>query len=137
MREGWVPVRRKRHFQIVSPSGSVQTVPGSPSDWRTFLNFIKGIEREVANGEEGGDSETRQVGCRSLDDEAAAAEVIERDGRYIQGRFGCKEHPAGKVLRDSRIVFLRALRELGLDVEGVVETRPAPLYGGKNAAKKR
>jgi hypothetical protein len=77
------------------------------------------------------------IACRSLDDEAAAAEVIERDGRYIAGRFGCKEHPAGKVLRDSRIVFLRALRELGLDVEGVVESRPAPLYGGKNAAKKR
>jgi len=37
------------------------------------------------------------IACRSLDDEAAAAEVIERDGRYIAGRFGCKEHPAGKV----------------------------------------
>jgi hypothetical protein len=113
------------------------TIPKCPADigaagkrfWRAIHSsyVIDDVDRR----------EKLAIACRSLDDEASAAEAIERDGRYIQGRFGCKEHPAGKVLRDSRIVFLRALRELGLDVEGVVESRPAPLYGGKNAAKKR
>ncbi len=74
--------------------------------------------------------------CRSLDDEAAAAEAIERDGRYIQGRFGVKEHPAVKTAHNSRIIFLRALRELGFDVEGVVETRPPALYGGNNGEER-
>lgn len=68
------------------------------------------------------------VACRCLDDEAAAAAQIKIDGRYLEGRFGAKEHPAGKVLRDSRVIFLRALRELGLDVQGVVEDRPRGLH---------
>lgn len=55
--------------------------------------------------------------------EAQAA--IAKDGAYIEGRFGMKAHPALAVERDSRTAFLRATRELGLDLEAApAPTRP-------------
>jgi len=74
--------------------------------------------------------EKLHIACRSLDDEAAAAEIVKAEGRYIKDRFDqVREHPGLKTMRDSRVLVLRALRELGLDVEGEIESRPKRLHG--------
>jgi hypothetical protein len=46
VREGWTPIRRKRHFQILSPCGDLrQTIPGSPGDFRSFIKFRHDVNR--------------------------------------------------------------------------------------------
>ncbi len=46
---GWVYVRRRKHGLLRSPDRCFQTtVPGSPSDYRAYLNFKQDILR-VAN----------------------------------------------------------------------------------------
>jgi phage terminase small subunit len=54
--------------------------------------------------------------------EAQAA--VKADGAYVDGRFGMKSHPGLAVERDSRLAFLRAQRELGLDLEAPAASRP-------------
>ncbi len=65
-----------------------------------------------------------QAACEARDrlDEARAA--ITRDGAYVVGRFGPKSHPAIAVERDSRLVMVRCLRELGLDLEAPASRLP-------------
>jgi predicted RNA binding protein YcfA (HicA-like mRNA interferase family) len=43
--EGWQPSKRKRHWQVVSPKGTTQTIPLTPSDNRAFMNFRSDIKR--------------------------------------------------------------------------------------------
>lgn len=44
--DGWTPTRKKRHWQIISPTnGRVQTIPVTPSDNRAFMNFRSDIKR--------------------------------------------------------------------------------------------
>lgn len=57
------------------------------------------------------------VGLEAFDRMRQAQEAVSRDGAYIDGRFGVKAHPALAIERDSRVSFLRAQRELGLDLE--------------------
>jgi hypothetical protein len=43
---GWVYVRRRKHGLLKSPDKCFQTtVPGSPSDYRAFINFKHDILR--------------------------------------------------------------------------------------------
>lgn len=54
-----------------------------------------------------------------------AQEAVNKDGAYIPDRWGgLKAHPALAVERDSRIAFLRAQRELGLDLEAPASRPP-------------
>jgi P27 family predicted phage terminase small subunit len=62
--------------------------------------------------------------CEAMDRMRQARDAIEADGAYIEGRFGMKAHPALAVERDSRTAMLRAIRELGLDLESPASSRP-------------
>jgi P27 family predicted phage terminase small subunit len=62
--------------------------------------------------------------CEAMDRMAEARAAIEADGAYIDGRFGKKAHPALAIERDSRTAMLRAIRELGLDLEAPASSRP-------------
>ena len=43
---GWVYIRRRKHGLLRSPDKCFQTtVPGSPSDYRAFINFKKDVSR--------------------------------------------------------------------------------------------
>lgn len=44
--EGWKPIKKKRHWQIVPPDGGKPcTIPTTPSDGRAYLNFRCDIKR--------------------------------------------------------------------------------------------
>jgi P27 family predicted phage terminase small subunit len=59
-----------------------------------------------------------QVACESWDRMQQAQEVLREEGIITRGSRGqLQPHPATIVEKDSRIAFLRALRELNLDAE--------------------
>lgn len=64
------------------------------------------------------------VALEALDRMREAQQAVTADGAYIDGRFGKKAHPALAIERDSRLAFLRASRELGLDLEAPPTSRP-------------
>lgn len=55
-----------------------------------------------------------------------ARTIIGKEGIAMKTRDGSKAHPAVQVERDSRLAFLRALRELDLDVQPPAESRRRP-----------
>ena len=70
------------------------------------------------------DLERLTQACKCLDEISEAEAIIKAEGRYITDRFGQrKEHPAGRAIRDSRTLFFRAIRELGLDLSTGPESR--------------
>ena len=58
-----------------------------------------------------------QAACEAWDRCQQAREVLGREGLTFDDRFGCP-HPRPEIAveRDARVAFLRALRELGLDI---------------------
>lgn len=64
------------------------------------------------------------VALEAFDRMREAQAAVTRDGAYIEGRFGMKAHPGLAIERDSRLAFLRAQRELGLDLEEPPSARP-------------
>jgi len=64
------------------------------------------------------------VALEAFDRMREAQAAIRRDGAYVEGRFGMKAHPGLAIERDSRAAFLRAQRELGLDLEAPATSRP-------------
>ncbi len=58
------------------------------------------------------------VACEALDRGNEARERVAQDGAIYLTRFGePRAHPSVAIERDARIGFLRALRELDLDIE--------------------
>jgi len=57
--------------------------------------------------------------CEALDRAAQAREVIEKVGVLIAPKGGgmVRQNPAVRVEKDAQLVFLRAQKELGLDLE--------------------
>lgn len=48
IKEGWTPFKGKRgHWQIASPGGTVHTISGSVSDFRTIIKFKSDIKRTL------------------------------------------------------------------------------------------
>jgi hypothetical protein len=55
-----------------------------------------------------------------LDEIALAEETLKTDGRFFKTKSGIvREHPALKAIRDFRTLFVRIVRELGLDSETI------------------
>ena len=64
-----------------------------------------------------------------LDSQVESQRAIDIDGYYITNRYGkLVEHPAVKSLRDSRILFMRLVREMGLDLTTGPESRQPRKY---------
>jgi phage terminase small subunit len=54
-----------------------------------------------------------------------AQELLTTEGLTVTDRYLTpKRHPAVTIERDSRIAFLRAMRELGLDLDDPAAPRP-------------
>ena len=66
--------------------------------------------------------------CEACDRMTEAREVVDEEGITVEGRFGPKAHPAVAVELNSRTAMLRAIRELGIDVEAISESRPPSRY---------
>jgi hypothetical protein len=90
--------------------------------------FYQKVLVECADLREIHDLKRLELAAKCLDDIREGEKEIEKTGRYILDRYSqVKESPAGKVIRENRIIFCRILRELGLDLE-VPEPRPPRQY---------
>lgn len=83
--------------------------------WRSTLSDYELESRHLA---------ILTVALEAFDRMREAQEAVRRDGAYVEGRFGMKAHPGLAVERDCRTAFLRAQRELGLDLEAPATSRP-------------
>jgi P27 family predicted phage terminase small subunit len=75
-----------------------------------------------------------EIAALSWDRLQQAREVIAREGITLATTKGVVPHPATKIENDSMIRFMRALRELALDVEPPGAPRPPQLKGYRNAS---
>jgi P27 family predicted phage terminase small subunit len=66
--------------------------------------------------------------CEACDRMTEARELVDEEGITVEGRFGARTHPAVAVELNSRTAMLRAIRELGVDIEAVSESRPPSRY---------
>ena len=68
--------------------------------------------------------------AESWDRAAQAREAIEQTGLLVLDRYGQhKVNPAVEAERSCKILFLRSIRELGLDVAEVEAPRPPSIQG--------
>ena len=75
------------------------------------------------------DEERLLMACKCLDECVAIEAQIETDGRFVRNRYNALvEHPGLKGLRDFRTLFVRIIREMGLDLEPPTDTRPPRRY---------
>jgi len=71
-----------------------------------------------------------QTAAESWDRHQQARRIVAKDGIVILDRFGQKRnHPALETERYYKNLFLRAVRELGLDVTPPDDNRPAAITG--------
>ncbi len=67
------------------------------------------------------------LGAEALDEIAAAQKVLARGGKTYRDRFGApRARPECSQLRDSRIAFLRCVRQLKESVAAATEPEPEP-----------
>jgi len=67
------------------------------------------------------------AGC--LDVIKAAEDRVAEEGMFLRNRFNeLREHPGLKVIRDNKIVFMRAIREMSLDLSEPEGPRPPRQY---------
>jgi hypothetical protein len=70
-------------------------------------------EREIV---EAHDLERVKIAARCLDEIRADERRVELEGRYTRARFNrLIPHAAIKVIQENRAIFLRVVREMGLD----------------------
>lgn len=106
----------KRYITVVErrPTAPGRLSPASRAFWRSIVAGYDLESHHLA---------ILEAACDARDRMDQARTAIETDGAYISGRFGMKAHPALAVERDSRTAMLRALRELGLDLEAPAVSR--------------
>lgn len=78
------------------------------------------------------DMKRLQVVCECWDTICEARKVLKKEGMFYRDRYdNPRKHPAMAVLETARISFLRAVREMGLDVlDGTFDTSRPPRIGG-------
>lgn len=70
---------------------------------------------------------TLQLAAETWDRYSEAREALATHGTVYTDRFGQpKKRPEVDVEKEARIGYLRAMRELGLDVDGPAEESPRP-----------
>ena len=75
------------------------------------------------------DLERLSMACKLLDDESEIEMRIKKDGMFTVNRYGqTVEHPGCKMLRDTRLLFVKIIRELGLDLVMPDDSRPPRQY---------
>jgi phage terminase small subunit len=63
------------------------------------------------------DLERLEMAAKTLDELDFAEKQLRADGLYITNRYGnVTEHPAMKTIKDLRLLFVKIIRELGLDL---------------------
>ena len=70
------------------------------------------------------------IACQAWDRLTEARESLKRDGLFTKDRYGTlKANPACKIENDSMTQFIKAVRELGFDIDRPADThRPPRLY---------
>ena len=69
-----------------------------------------------------------QLAAEAWDCYELARDDISTNGATFKNKFGdVKPHPSVALMQNSRLAFLRALRELNLDVQPPESPRPNPL----------
>jgi P27 family predicted phage terminase small subunit len=87
-------------------------------------NFWRGIVREFDL--EAHQLKTLEAACQAWDRYQQARAILSKEGLTFVDRLGnVRARPEGKIETDSRVGFLRAMRELGLDHVGAPEA-PRP-----------
>lgn len=67
--------------------------------------------------------------CELLDMADQARLTIASEGMFTVDRYGtAKSHPAVKIMLDSTAQARMCLREIGLDLETTIESRPPRMY---------
>lgn len=75
------------------------------------------------------DLERLSLACECLDKIEEAREMIKAEGAFFVDRWNQpKEHPAQGTQRNNAILFSKLIRELGLDLETIPDSRPPRQY---------
>ena len=83
-------------------------------------------EREFADSH---DITRLDMACGCLDEIAADEARVKVEGAFVSDRFQqVKEHPARRAIRENKALFLKIVRELGLDLVAPSEDRPRRQY---------
>jgi P27 family predicted phage terminase small subunit len=70
-----------------------------------------------------------EMACRTLDNLHDAEDRVRRDGMFTENRYGnIVEHPAVKSIKDFRLLFVKIIRELSLDIVQPGDSRPPGKY---------
>jgi P27 family predicted phage terminase small subunit len=96
--------------------------PGGAALWRDICRGFDLAEHDL---------HILAAACEAADRAREARERVDLDGAIVDGRYGPRAHPAIAIERDSRLAMLRALRELGLNLEAVAAPRPPTRWRGK------
>jgi P27 family predicted phage terminase small subunit len=104
-------------------------IPKTPSGLNTAgKKFWKKVLSEFELSETH-DLERLSMAARTLDDLAEAEKQVKKDGMFTVNRYGgTVEHPAVKTVRDTRMLFIKIVRELGLDLAIPEDSRPPRRY---------
>jgi len=71
---------------------------------------------------------TLRLACQALDQHDDATAVLASEGMTVSSGTSIKAHPAASVQRDSRLAYLRAMRELALE-DALPDARPPRIAG--------
>jgi len=104
-------------------------IPKTPSGLNTAgKKFWKKVLSEFELSETH-DLERLSMACRCLDDLKEIENRVETDGKFTLNRYGAVvEHPGCKMIRDTRLLFIKIIREMGLDLVVPEDSRPPRRY---------